>query len=487
MANSTIKPKRKRTKLWGRFDVVALLTILVISVSIALVLSNGAQARLRVVNFSWERKTVGIEDRQFRLTFNHPVVRSSLENVQIEPPLSGKISWSGRDLTYTLTEPPIYGVTYQIAVRAQELRDQARPMESFESQFNTRDRRFAYIGVDAEAQGRLILYNLTQQQQNYLTPVDLVVTNFAVYPDGSKMLFSAYERSQSQGFTRQQLYTVTTGLNFSEAEPQPLGRINRLLDAQDYQNLKFELADNGKTIVVGRINRQNPAESGLWVIPETGEPRPLGIPGDDFVVAPNGQSVAVAQSRGITMVPLTTEAGSPEFIPGYDRILGFSPDGAQKLLEKYNEDYTRSLVVIQNGTAKELSRTISPTIGCRFRARSPDLYCLKTDLIEQNGQYQEEPFLSVINLETTKEVPLLALPNYSDVQMSVSPDGIVLLFDQVLTMAPSPNSQPITEDGQAIAAGLLWLLPLPKLQPGNDSVEVVPQELLPGFHPLWLP
>ena len=482
-----MKPKRKRTKLWGRFDLVALLTILVISVLIALVLSNGAQARLRIVDFSWAGKTVGIEDRQFRLTFNRPVARSSLKQVQIEPPLPGKISWSGRDLTYTLTEPPIYGVTYKIAFEGAKERGQPRPMEPFESQFNTRDRRFAYIGVDVEAQGRLILYNLTQQQQNYLTPADLVVTNFAVYPDGNKMLFSAYERSQNQGFTSQQLYTVTTGLNFSEAEAQPLGRINRLLDAQDYQNLKFELADNGKTIVVGRINRRNPAESGLWVIPETGEPRPLGIPGDDFVVAPNGQSVAVAQSRGITLVPLTTEAGSPEFIPGYDRILGFSPDGAQKLLEKYNADYTRSLVVIQNGTAKEISRTISPTIGCRFRARSPDLYCLKTDLIEQNGQYQEEPFLSVINLETSKEVPLLALPNYSDVQMSVSPDGIVLLFDQVLTMAPSPNSQPITEDGQAIAAGQLWLLPLPKLQPGNDSVEVVPQELLPGFNPLWLP
>ena len=336
MANSTIKPKRKRTKLiWGRFDLVALLTILVISVLIALVLINGAQARLRVVNFSWARKTVGIEDRQFRLTFNRPVARSSLKQVQIEPPLPGKISWSGRDLTYTLTEPPIYGVTYKIAIEgAQELRDQPWLMEPFESQFNTRDRRFAYLGVDVEAQGRLILYNLTQQQQNYLTPADLVVTNFAVYPDGNKMLFSAYERSQSQGFTGQQLYTVTTGLNFSEAEAQPLGRINRLLDAQDYQNLKFELADNGKTIVVGRINRRNPAESGLWVIPETGEPRPLGIPGDDFVVAPNGQSVAVAQSRGITLVPLTTEAGSPEFIPGYDRILGFSPDGASKITGK---------------------------------------------------------------------------------------------------------------------------------------------------------
>ena len=483
-----MKPKRGKS-IWGRFDLVALLFILVLGVLIALVWINGAHAPLRVVNFSWAGKTIGIEDRRFRLTFNRPVARSSLDNVQIEPPLPGKISWSGRSLTYTLTEPPIYGVNYKIAVRAHQLERDTEPrrIEPFESQVNTRDRRFAYLGVDAEAQGRLILYNLTQHQQNFLTPADLVVTKFAVYPNGNKMLFSAYERSQSQGFTSQQLYTVTTGLNFSEAEPQPLGRITRLLDAQDYQNLKFELADNGKTIVIGRINRRNPAESGLWVIPEAGEPRPLGIPGDDFVVAPNGQSVAVVQSRGITIVPLTTEAGSPEFIPGYDRILGFSPDGAQTLLERYNEDYTRSLVVIRDGTARELSRTISPTIDCRFEARSEDLYCLKTDLIEQNGQYQEEPFLSVISLETTKETPLLALPNYSDVQMSVSSDGIALLFDQVLTMAPSQSIQPITEDGQAIAVGRLWLLPLPKLKPGNDSVEVLPQELLSGFSPLWLP
>lgn len=485
--------KRTRIPLWGRFDSVALLTILVLSLLIVLIVLDGAQARLRVTDFSWAGKTIGIEDRQFRLTFNRPVDRASLQQVRIEPPLPGNISWSGRNLFYTLTGPPVYGETYQLVIQeAQEReREELYPkpglMAPFEGQFNSRDRRFAYIGVDAEEQGRLILYNLTQQQKSFLTPPDFVVTDFAVYPDGSKMLFSAYERSRRQGFNYQQLYTVTTGLDFSEAEPPPPGRINRLIDAQDYQNFQFALADNGTTIVVGRINRQNPTESGLWVIPEGEEPRPLGIPGNEFVVAPTGQWVAVAQGRGVTLVPLTSEAGSPEFIAGYDRILGFSPDGEQTLLERYNQDYTRSLVLIEAGTAKELSRTISPTIGCRFKGRSPELYCLKTDLVEQNGQYQEEPFLSVINLETAQEIPLLALPNYSDVQISISPDGVVLLLDQVLTMAPSLNSQPITEDGQAIAAGLLWLLPLPELEPGNDSVELRPQELLPGFSPLWLP
>ena len=73
-----------------------------------------------------------------------------------------------------------------------------------------------------------------------------------------------------------------------------------------------------------------------------------------------------------------------------------------------------------------------------------------------NGEeYTERPYIALIDLETGKQKPLVLLPNQQDVQMSLSPDGLALLFDQVVTATtfydPSQSNVPRTDDGEAIA------------------------------------
>ncbi|MGK7873065.1 MAG: Ig-like domain-containing protein [Xenococcaceae cyanobacterium] len=504
------KEKKPNSKILQRLDIVALASILVLSLLIGIVLWNGDRTTLRVSKFSWEGKQVGVKDRQFTLTFNRPVDRASVEkNLQIKAllsdekikPLPGKISWTGRNLVYTLTELPIYGITYQVELQeAKQLgasstinrvptEKQERGMEPFVSRFSTRDRAFAYLGVEEEEKGRLILYNINNQKKSILTPADLVVTNFEIYPDGDRILFSAFDRTrQNKGFAQQQLYTVTTGLNFQSPDKlQPVGRIKLILDAKDYHNFKFDLSANGKTIVIQRTNRLNPAESGLWVVPEEGEPRPLGMPGGEFVIAPDGKTLAVAQRQGIAIVPLTPEMGSPKFFPEYAKILGFSKDGSRKLMVKDNADSTRSLFLVTNkGVEKKLFSTKGQIIDCSFEPRQEQtLYCIKTDLVEEEGQYREESSLAAINTETTED--LLELPNYREVHMSMSPDGLVLLFDQVVTTTPRSNKDLITESGQAIVAGRLWGLRLSDIQTADNQTRIQPEKLFSGFNPQWLP
>ena len=496
MKNSSQKTQSLLKKL-KLFDWIALGCIVILSLALGAILVRGEQIPLRVSYFSWNGKKVGLQDKTFRIAFNRSLDRDSVKKyLSIDPPLPGKISWQGRQLIYTLDDPPIYGTNYQIKLQnAQRIYDQ-EPIEPFVSLFSTRDRTFAYIGITPEERGRLILYNITdtdQPKKTILTPLDLIVTNFRIYPNGNKILFSAYESNlRSQALVNQQLYTVTTGLKVSSNgfEIPRAGRLKCILDAKDYQNLSFDLSRNGKSIVIWRVNRKNSADSGLWAISEGREPRPLGVPGGDFVISPDGKRVVVSQRSGVGIVPLTSDGGSSEFLTGYEKSLGFSADGKQMLMVRDNRDYTRSLVLVnQNKKEQELFRTLYPIIDCEFEPREEKLlYCLKTDLVEEKeGQYREEPFLSVIDIDKTADLPLLSLPNYRDVQLSMSPDGVALLFDQVVTTVSKSTNDLITLEQQAIADGQVWLLPLPELKESDKTLKIKPEELEIGFKAQWLP
>ncbi|WP_013323499.1 Ig-like domain-containing protein [Gloeothece verrucosa] len=492
--------KRLQVKRLQGFDWVVMICILSLAVAITAILWRGDQVPFQVTHFSWDGKQIGIKDRYFTLSFNRPVNPQTVEqNLVTNPPLPGKTSWSGPKLVYTLTELPIYGTKYEIQLTDATPTYSNQAIEPFISVINTHDRAFAYIGIEAQERGRLILCNIIQSNQSttqlkkvILTPEDLVVTNFEIYPQGDKILFAAFDPSKgTEGLNQQQLYTVTTGLNFLLSEQrEPSGRLQRILDAKDYKNLQFDLSDNGKTIVIERENQRNRADAGLWVIPEDGKPRPLGLQANEFIVAPDGQTVAVSQDQGVGIIPLTPGSGSPQFFQGYEKVVGFSKDGTQKLLVKNNSDFTRSLLLVnKDGKGKQLLQTHNPIISCKFEPRQETtLYCLKTDLVEQEKEkYREEPFLSIVDLKTGKDIPFLALPNYRDVQMSMSPDGVALLFDQLVTTPLNLKNNLVTQGGQGIADGRLWLLPLPEEVTEQNLVKILPEELNPGFKPRWLP
>lgn len=477
----------------SNFDRIVWLSIIILTVLIGVILWRGDQSSLRVSYFSWQERKIGVQDRSFTLKFNLPVNQETVEaNLVTNPSLPGKISWKRGQLVYTLTDLPIYGKRHELQLERARALLNNQEIESFIGLINTHDRAFVYIGIQGEEQGKLILCKITPTglEKNILTPADLVVTYFQIYPRGDRLLFSAFDASRgSQGLPQQQLYTVTTGLSFQVSQtPEPLGRIRRVLDAKDYRNIQFALSENGKTIIVQRENHNNPGDAGLWVIPDHENPRPLGIQASQFMVSPDGKRVAISQAAGVQIIPLTEHSVPPQFYPGYEKIVSFSKDGKQILLVRNNPDFTRSLVLInQKGETKNLFDTVNPILSCVFEPREEtNLYCLKTDLIQQeDGTITQEPFLSIIDLTDGEYIPFLALPNYQDVQMSMSPDGVALLFDQVVTIPLEINKNLVTRSGQAIADGRLWLLSLPE-EINEDTLPSI-EELNPGFQPRWVP
>ncbi|NEP02964.1 MAG: Ig-like domain-containing protein [Symploca sp. SIO2E9] len=499
-----------------------------LSVLILILLWSGDHTTPRVRAFSWENKLVSVEDAGFILTFSRPMNHASVEeNLHINPPIPGKISWAGRRMAYTPLNPVPYGEEYQLQLEKAtdqfSTQRQGKPMELFTASFRTRDRAFAYIGVEGKEKGRLILYNLTQQQKTILTPNNLVVTDFKPYPDGEQILFSATTAdTQEQSLFSQQLYNVTTGISFrslkkSSSSLPAAGILNLVLDDQQYQNLKFDLSADGQTIVVQRVKRGELAsEVEPWVIKSDAKspdnlPKPLGEIGGDFLITPDSNSLAILKGKGTAIISLNIQQKpSPDqqqnFLPQFGQVLSFARDGSQAAMVSFNEDnpqlrYIRSLFLVANhGVEQELLRTKGLIKSCEFSPSKDNLYCLLSDLTQGEQYLEEQPFLVAIDLKMAEKMDeppeqwwqqppvkwVVPLEPQQDIHMSLSPDGLALLFDQVVTSIPTAADTLKTDEGRAIATSLLWLLPLDNNTAADNLNQLQPEQLLSGFHPRWL-
>lgn len=490
------------SKLWPHsLDRVALTFILALVVAIGGLLLLGNRGGPRVRDFNWQDKQVGAVDTAFVLTFSRPMNQASVEkNLQINPPLPGKFSWAGRRMVYTLNFPAPYGQSFQVQLQNGEDQFQSSTyhskMQPFSGSFRTRDRAFAYIGTEGAESGRLVLYNLTTQKKQVLTPVNLIVFDFKPYPMGDRILFSAADRSSQTPLVDQKLYTVSTGISINPpkalddssggvppvSQPSDPGQIVEILDNRNYQNLQFDLSADGQTIVVQRVGRTSQSQATPWILRSGQDPKPLKLdqPSGDFLITADGKSLVLAQGQGLSILPLQDGSEPPSFLPKFGTVLSFAQDNSAAAMVKFNTDYTKSLYLVSDAGEKEILKTTGSIQSALFDPTKQFLYCLLTELIP-GPTYQEQPYLAAIDLKLAQTAanpndalrPLLRLPKQREIQVSLAPDSVALLFDQKLSTDPSSP----TPDGQ------LWLLPLT-----TDLDHPLPPEQLPlpGVHPRWM-
>lgn len=548
-------PQPRPQPSFGAFDRWTLGLALVLALAIGLVLWRGDHGTPRIRDFNWQGRQVGGMDRALLFTFSRPMDQASVEaNFRIQPPLAGKFSWAGRRMAYTLTEPVPYGGQV-FEVRIDKARDRfgspgASPLQPFLGQFQSRDRALVYVGVTGEEESRLVLYNVTREERRILTPPELSVLEFEPYPGGDRLLFSATDRSGlAQGQFDPKLYTVTTGIVYNQVptlgdqtlvqdlaqslnprstpSPAPPGTIRQILDSDTYQNLKFDLAPNGTTIVVQRSRKDNPGvDFGLWVIEGDNPAKPLKTaPGGEFLIAPDSQSLIMAQGQGLAVLPLDPAASpspnpspgataSPlraevqplDFLPQFGQVLSLSSQGDRAAMVRFNNDYTRSLFLVTNqGIQRELWRTDGSILSATFDPNQQRLYGLVTRLIP-GDTYQEAPFLIAIDLATALKAPepkpdqpfqpqgiqaLARLATQRDITVSLAPDGLALVFDQILSQEDQGTTEPKSSDGKSIRDSQLWVLPIVIPPPNTppDQVSLPNPEPLPmkGIRPRWLP
>ncbi|MDB9503385.1 hypothetical protein PN441_09905 [Spirulina major CS-329] len=497
-------------------DIAALSTVVVLTVLAGILLLSGVicrgdrcwvDTRPKVAAFNWQDEIIRAEDNAFVLEFNRPMDHDGVENnlkitipdkPEITNPLPGKVSWAGRRLAYTLDFPAPYGDRYQLSLaEAQEKfrgnDELGQEMQPFTATFRTPDRIFAYIGLEREEEGRLILYNLTQQRKTILTPPNLVITEFEPYPDGQSILFTAIDADLTRtDLLEQQLYRVTTGISATpDAEPTAAGQVTPQLTNETHQILNFDLSADGSIIVVQRVERDDPTQMGLWLIRDDQDPVPLeNQPGGVFQIAPDNQLIAMAQGEGIALLSLEPGAEPLDFFAQFGMVLDFAPDGTTAAMVDYNRDkpdllYTRSLYLVTNQRSQEkVFDTRGSIVDCDFDPRGENLYCLLTNLLE-GQEYAEQPYVAQVNLETKEILPLTTLPNYQDIHLSVAPDGLALLFDQLTTDPDAGRDRRLqTDGGEAIVNSQLWILIPPADPEDPPALEELP---FVGIQPQWLP
>ena len=369
------------------------------------------------------------------------------------------------------------------------------PAELDRSTAQVYHRRFLYIGVEGDEANRLVLAELGRQERTILTPDNLVILAFEPYPLGDKVLFTATDTSAQASLLDQQLYTVTTGIQPPSGSlplwrrlwlwlsaPATPGELELLLDDKVYQNLKFDLSPDGQIIVVQRVNRQDPADFGPWVL-RRGRARPLLTePGGDFMIGPDSQTLLLLQGQGVGIIDLGDRTRRPrqpldflpnfDFLPNPDRVLDMAADGTAAAMVNFNQDdpekrFTESLLLVTNqGREEELLQVSGSILEAHFDPTQPVLYVLATELVDsaENSDlnpdlppaadaYVEQPLLLAVTFDGVVS-PLLRLPQQQRIHMSVAPDGRSLLLDLAsLSAAEGPKIWHLPLVNQPLDAG----------------------------------
>ncbi len=520
-------------------DRAASIAMVLLSLIIVAMLILGSQALPSVRTFSWQDRQVKADDVAFMLTFKQPMVAESVEeNLVIDPMLFGKVSWAGRRMAYTLDAPAPYGESFKISLLQAEALSGQKGFEPFESEFRAPDRAFAYIGAEGEEANRLVLFNLTEKKKTLLTSAGQTVLDFQPYPDRDRILFSAVDAGiNTDRIANAQLYTVTTGLGPVSTPPLwqfwrkevtvKAGEVDIVLKNEDFQNLKFELAANGETIVVQRVSQTDPSDFGPWVIKPGESPRRLNTePGGDFKIAPDSVSLLLQQGQGTAVIDLEPTLDATEsnallldFLPEYGLTLDIADDGSAAALVNFNQNnpeerFTQSLFWVSNrGEEKLLLQTDGAIVSAQFNENNEILYCLVNRLLRSDHSDEAEiqdlaidaqseenaidlleedfsfsPYLTAINVKTGQEQKLLEMPPQPELTVSLSPDDLAILFDETLVNGSQSASLPENYEGPT---SRLWLLPLfatLEERMRREPIPLLPTELdIAGRHPIWLP
>lgn len=492
-----------RFKLFSQpIDRYAIGLGVILSIAIAILLWVGDRTVPEVRQFSWQGQKIDAKNISFALAFNRPMDRDSVEkNLIFEPSLAGKFSWSSRRMSYTPLSPATYGKSYTVKLsnaydRFSGESGQKRAIAPFTGTFTTPNPYFAYIGSQGEESGRVVIFDLLQKEKRILTPANLTVLDFRVYPDRQKILFGAIEGG-SQSLLDQKLYEVTTGLDQNDRLTSTPPEVKLILSNEEFQNFKFDLSPDGKNILVQRLSRQQIGRYGLWLITQNQPARALeNQPGGDFMFTPDSTSVAIAQGEGIAILPLETNAPPLDFLPRFGTVLNFGRSGTKAATIKFNKDYTRSLYLVNNqGLQKELTKINGSILGAQFDPQEKTIYCLLTDVEQDTAKniFREKPYLAAINLESAEIKRLLELPAQREVQFNISPDGQSILLTSAIPSENAAIAQPMPDDSAQASRSSrspqvtmqLIVLPINNSQSTNlPQPEVFP---LFGKSPRWFP
>ncbi len=450
-------------QFFGRISTV----LCVLAAACAVLIVIGLESPPRVLGYQL-RLPSSTSSSEIILTFNRGMDRHSVENnFHISPDVSGKYSWSGTSFVFTPDDTLPYGQQFTMSVFKDALDEDGRPLAADAVfSFSTPQLQFAYIGVDADEAGRLVLSNFDGMQRDILTPQDLHVDKFAITNDRQKIYFLGYTQVyQTNHRDELYLYNLQTKA------------LQQITNDQNYLNKDFSLDPTGNLLLLSRV-QVSPAGVYLtqlesWIAQTSDNIFHKFLNGASVgtaIFSPDGSYILYKTRDGNYQIVPSDASDDKQavFVGSYDEAYGFHPLKPLLAFTKYDTTDlfsmnnflylftgTGSVQKIDFGTGGLARDTVFLPNGKGFVV----IFSKKDEALDdKNSFYPLRIFhLYYDDLQTQKIQQLTSDPDFSEEDQVVSPDSRYLLFQQYETFGPDvvidPAYRAVTDSLGSVQSG----------------------------------
>jgi Tol biopolymer transport system component len=315
---------------FDRMDRAAVGSMLVLSLLIAFFILRGDQVGVRITQTSPPMNADGVPTRSsISITFSEVMSATTVEGrLRITPPISGALRWNGNTVFLSNAQPLQADTLYTVTLAAGAMSVRGRPvLHDATWTFRTRHPRLAYL---APVSGIANLFVMDPQngQTQRLTDEPFGIYDFAVSPDGSRIVYSA---DRDMDNPERDLYLINSDGTARERLVQCDGQVCQAVSwSPDGTRIAFER----RTLVQGVVGR-SPGPGRIWLADvNTRETAPLF--GDSQQIAslpryaPAGDKLAFYDATIAAVVVVDLGADQRVELPS---VLGdpgtWSPDGMQ--------------------------------------------------------------------------------------------------------------------------------------------------------------
>lgn len=468
------KHKRSLGGLSDRFDLAVVIFVVILLAALGLTIVRGDQIGLQLTSYT--PREAGSMRASIQLTFDEPLSQEALEpNFSITPPVKGVLTVKDRSAIFRPTEALVIGETYTVLVRAgvQSAQTDRTLKSDLRWQFKVRTPRLAYMKADPN---NPINYNLFLADPNVpdseqeIVQSQTSVVEFDVSPDGMRVAYSEYQQTGSNSLFIWDAATGKTSLLYDCPDAvcgNPVWR-------PDGGAIAFERSEANVNTGIG-IAR-------VWVLDlNSNTVRPLfkdsQMIGFDPRWSPDGTKLAVYSQNapGIILHDFTTDTDKT-IQTSYGQIGEFSPDGHwmffPEMVQVQDKVYAAHFILADLTSDFLTQRDTVPVTEVSNDVEAAWLDN-QTMIVARRPPYQANsggapagPQLFKLNIETGEATPLLSDADYSNGNMTVSPDGKMVAFQRFALGKPGARPE-------------LWVLDLTTgkaTQVANDSIS-----------PRWMP
>jgi Tol biopolymer transport system component len=431
---------RRSVERLDRLDWAVSMFMLALLIAIGIVIARGDQVGIRVQSFGPSNVLSSLGS--LHIVFDAALDPASAEShFVIDPPVPGRFSVAGDQLTFRPATSFKPGQAYSVTVRAglaatsgQSLKQDAR------WQFRVRFPRLVFLGpMNSPIQNLYAVEPAAPGEPQKLIHSEDSIVGYDVLPDGSKIVYSIVIFSEANA-------TGTTSLFVWDAST---GKSSLLYECQDAACTNLTWRPDGGAVAFQRVDFNTaldmaPSVPRVWIYDlASNTAQPLFRDSQQIGYmprwSPDGTRLAVFSVSAGGILIHDFVAGKDSLIPADQGELGdFSPDGKwlyfPKVVALGDGNYAVHLTLVnlttEPYTSQDLERPDEPVsdMEAAWRRDSKGLIVARQPATRK---LTEGPQLYNIDLQTGRAAPLVPDDGYNQDNLGLSPAGDELVFQRV--------------------------------------------------------